>query len=381
MDVVRFGIIGVGGMGTAHARNMPRVPEARLTAVCDVAPDALEAAMDAFEVPGFASHAELLDSGLVDAVLIATPHYFHPPIAIDAMRRKVHVISEKPMAVTVSGADAMIRTAQETGVVFAVMFQQRALPVYQAAKKLVAEGRLGPLYRTLLVDAHFRSQAYYDSASWRATWKGEGGGVLLNQAPHGMDLFTWLGGMPSRVTACVATRQHRIEVEDQAAAMLEYPNGAIGYLLETVNEAPTGMRMELCGEYGKLVLDDRGLCFWEVRPGVRAFSDASTEMWAGPEVVEVEVPLEERETGHAAIVRNVARAILYGETLISPGAEAISSLELADAMLLSGHRGRPVDMPLDRAGYDAFLAGMQATSQVKSVADRRITDPQHAQQP
>jgi predicted dehydrogenase len=322
MDIVRFGIIGVGGMGTAHAHNMSRIPEAELTAVCDVAPGALKAATEAFEVPGFAKHTELLDSGLVDAVLVATPHYFHPPIAIDAMRRNIHVISEKPMAVAVSNADAMIKTAEETGVVFAVMFQQRMLPVYH--------------------------------------------------------IFTWLGGGASRVTARVATRQHRIEVEDEAAAMLEYPNGAIGYLLETVNEAPTGSRIELCGEYGKLVLDREGIHFWKIKPGVCTFSDASTAMWAGPEVVETEVPLEERETGHAAIVRNVARAILYGEALISPGAEALPSLELADAILLSGHRGKPVDMPLDRAEYDAFLAEMRATSQEKSVEDKRITDPQHA---
>lgn len=377
MDIVRFGIVGVGGMGNGHARNMPRIPEVRLTAVCDVAPDALQAAMDNYEVPGFATHTELLDSGLVDAILIATPHYFHPPIAVDAMRRGIHVISEKPMAVTVSAADEMIKAAQETGVVFAVMFQQRALPVSQAAKKLVDEGRLGPLYRTLLVDAHFRSQAYYDSAGWRATWKGEGGGVLLNQAPHGMDIFTWLGGAPSRVTAHVSTRQHRIEVEDEAAAMLEYPNGAIGYLLETVNEVPTGQRIELCGEYGKLVVSERGLRFWEVKQGVRAFSDANEAMWGRPDAVAVEVPLEERETGHAAIVRNVARAILSGEELISPGSKALAGLELANAMLLSGHKRRPVDIPLDRAEYDAFIAEKQAQSQDKDVEDQRITDPNH----
>lgn len=377
MDIVRFGIIGMGGMGNGHARNMPRVHEARLAAVCDVAPDALAAATDAYKVPGFATHGELLDSGLVDAVIIATPHYFHPPIAVDAMRRGAHVISEKPIAVRVSGADRMIAAAEETGVVFAVMFQQRALPVYQAAKRLVDEGRLGSLYRTSLVDAHFRSQAYYDSASWRATWRGEGGGVLLNQAPHGMDLFAWLGGMPSHVTAHVGTRQHEIEVEDEAAAMLEYPNGAIGYLLETVNEAPTGMRLELCGEKGKLIVDDRGLRFWEVEPGVRAFSDSTEAMWGRPDVTEVDVPLQERDTGHAAIVRNVARAILHGETLISPGPEALASLEVANAMLLSGHRGVPVSIPVDRAAYDAFIADKQASSQDKEVEDKRITDPNH----
>jgi len=328
MDIVRIGIVGVGGMGNGHARNMPKVHEARLTAVCDISPDALQAAMDMYEVPGFAKHTELLDSGLVDAIIIATPHYFHPPIAVDAMRRGIHVISEKPIAVTVSGADAMIRTAEETGVVFAVMFQERSLPIHQAAKELIDKGRLGELYRTLMVDSHFRSQAYYDSASWRATWKGEGGGVLLNQAPHGMDIFTWLGGMPSRVVAQVSTRQHDIEVEDEAAAMLEYPNGAIGYMLESVNELPTGNRIELCGERGKIVIDGRGLRFWEVRPGVRAFSDSTVHMWGRPDVEEVEVPLEERETGHAAIVRNTARAILHGEALISPGPEAIATKSL-----------------------------------------------------
>ena len=377
MDVVRFGVVGVGGMGNGHCRNMPHIAEAELTAVCDIAPEALQAAVETYEVPGFGTHTELLDSGLVDAILIATPHYFHPPIAIQAMRKGIHVISEKPMAVTVSGADAMIETARQTGMVFAVMFQQRARPLHQKAKQLVDEGKLGGLYRTLLVDAHFRSQAYYDSASWRATWAGEGGGVLLNQAPHGMDIFTWLGGMPSRVTAHVSTRQHRIEVEDEAAAMLEYPNGAIGYLLETVNELPSGKRLELCGELGKLVIDDQGLRFWQVRPGVRAFSDGSDQMWGKPDVTEVEVPVEERKTGHADIVRNVSRAILYGDELISPGEEALASIELANAMLLSGHRGKPVEIPLNRIEYDDFVAEKQAQSKAKSVEDKRITDPHH----
>jgi predicted dehydrogenase len=377
MDIVRLGIIGVGGMGNGHARNTAHIPEVRLTAVCDIAPAALEAATDAYEVPGFSTHTELLDSGLVDAVVVATPHYFHPPIAIDAMRRGIHVISEKPMAVTVAAADEMIRTAQETGMVFAVMFQHRTKPANQAARKLIAQGRLGEINRTLLIDSHFRSQAYYNSAGWRATWKGEGGGVLLNQAPHGMDIFTWLGGLPSRVTAQVQTRQHDIEVEDQAAALLEYPNGAVGYMLETVNEVPTGQRIEICGEHGKLLLDGGGLRFWEVKEGIRAFSDATPAMWGRPETVEVEVPLEGRETGHTAIVRNVARAILEGQELISPGAEALASLELADAILLSGHTGRAVDIPIDRDAYDAFIGEKQSQSVAKSVVDQRITDPKH----
>ena len=377
MDIVRFGIIGMGGMGNGHARNMPQIPEAELTAVCDIAPEALDAATAAYNVPGFTNHIELLESGLVDAVLIATPHYFHPPIAVDAMERGIHVISEKPMAVTVAAADSMIETARKTGVVFAVMFQQRTLPVFQAAKQLIDEGRLGPLYRTLLVDTHFRSQAYYNSASWRATWKGEGGGVLLNQSPHGLDLFTWLGGIPARVTAQVRTRQHDIEVEDEATALLDYENGATGYVLASVNEYPTGQHIELCGELGKLVIENGTLRFWQVRPGVRAYSDTAEAMWGHPDAEEVPLELPERETGHAAIVRNVARAILYQEPLISPGEEAIRSLELANAILLSGHQGQPISIPVDRTVYDAFIAEKQATSREKHVRDQRITDPNH----
>ena len=377
MDKVRFGIIGVGGMGNGHARNMPFIPEVELTAVCDIAQGALNKAMEAYSVPGFDKHEDLLNSGLVDAVIVATPHYLHPPIAVAAMNKGIHVISEKPIAVTVAGAEWMINTAEKTGVVFAVMFQQRSFPVYQAAKKLVNEGRLGSLYRTLIVDTHFRSQAYYNSAGWRATWKGEGGGVLLNQAPHGMDIFTWLAGMPSKVVAQVNTRQHDIEVEDEASALLEYSNGAVGYIIESVNEIPNGTRIELCGEYGKLLVDNQQLKFWGVVPGVRTYSDASTEMWGRPESESEEVMLEERWQGHSAIVHNVALAIMKGEPLISPGSDAIYSLELANAMLLSGHSGNPVTLPVDRELYNRFIEEKQASSKEKDVVDQRITDPNH----
>jgi predicted dehydrogenase len=380
MDIVRFGIIGVGGMGTGHAKNMPKVSEVKLTAVCDIDPSALRTATDNFDVPGFASATELINSGLVDAVIIATPHYFHSPIAIEAMKAGLHVISEKPMAVQVSAADAMIRAAKETGKTFSVMFQMRASPEFQAAHKLIQEGRLGEIYRTLMIDAHFRSQAYYDSATWRATWKGEGGGVLMNQAPHGLDIFTWLGGMPSKVTAMTATRQHKIEVEDTASALVEYPNGATGFVYETVNEAPINSRWEFMGEKGKIVLEEGSIRFWEAPAGVRAFSNSTDQMWGRPETREVAVPFEQRETGHADIVRNVARAILYGEPLISPGEQALAALELADAILLSGETKQPVQVPVDRAAFDAFIEKKKATSKEKALkgAAQRITDPQFA---
>jgi predicted dehydrogenase len=377
MKIVRFGIIGVGGMGTGHANNMPKVSEVKLTAVADVSPEALKTATDKFDVPGFSSSTELIKSGLVDAVIVATPHYFHAPIAIEAMKAGLHVISEKPITVRLSDADEMIRVAKETKKIFAVMFNQRSEPWAQAAKKVIDEGRLGELYRALLVEGWFRSQAYYDSATWRATWKGEGGGVLMNQAPHWLDLFTWLGGLPSKVNARVMTRNHKIEVEDEASAILTYPNGATGYVHESVNEAPTSSRMEFCGEKGKLVVEKGKVTLWEVKPGVRAYSDSSENMWGGPEVQMSEVPLEPRESGHHAIVRNVALAIMEGQSLISPGVEAIKALELADAMILSGNTGRPVTVPVDRQKFNDFLARKAAQSKEKKVKgpSKRITDP------
>lgn len=191
-DTVRFGIVGTGGMGSGHCNMMAQIPEAKLAALCDVNPDTLQPLAAKYDVPAFATHQELLDSGLVDAVIIATPHYFHPPIAEDAFAKGIHVLSEKPVGVTVGAVDKMIAAAKASGLKFGAMFQMRAEPQNQAAKQIAASGVLGNIYRTSLVMGWYRSQAYYNSGGWRATWVGEGGGVLINQAPHYLDLFTWL---------------------------------------------------------------------------------------------------------------------------------------------------------------------------------------------
>jgi predicted dehydrogenase len=312
-------------------------------------------------------------------VIIATPHYFHPPIGIDAMKKGIHVLSEKPVAVTVSAADEMNRVAQEGGVKFAVMYQNRSSPVYRAARRLIEEGRLGALYRTCLIEPNYRSQAYYNSAGWRATWKGEGGGVLINQAPHGIDIFTWIGGLPSRVTAKTKTRRHAIEVEDEASALLEYENGAVGFYHTSVNEYPaSGAIMEFCGEKGKITISDGRLRFWSLEVPVQQFTVGAEEMWGKPAAQEEEVPLEERETGHIAIIRNLARAILCDEPLLAPGVEGIRSVEFINAVILSGKKGKPVDIPVDRAEYDAFIERMKKRSRAKKISGpvKRITDPQ-----
>ncbi len=384
MAKVRIGVVGTGGMGQGHCDYLTsgKLQEGGLTAVCDIVPEVARQAGEKYKVPHFVTHTDLLKSGLVDAILIATPHYFHPPIAVDAFKRGIHALSEKPIGVTIKPVNQMIRTAARTGCVFAVMFQLRHRPEYQAAKKLLDEGELGEIRRVSLFIAYYRSQAYYDSGGWRATWRGEGGGVLLNQAPHMLDIFTWLTGRPKTVTGQTRIRMHDIEVEDEAFAFLEYPNGAHGYLYASVNDTPQVSRLEICGDKGKILIESRdweeeGIQFWRVEPPLSKFTVENTEMWASPKTRRVEVPLEQREQGHIAVTRNFCRAILYREPLVTPGAEGIYSLELADAMILSSFRKKTVKLPINANEYEELMDELKRKSRSKKgVVDRRITDTQ-----
>lgn len=372
---VRIGVVGVGGMGQGHCAYMSELEVGKLAAVCDTSAAAAAEVGERYGVPHFSEPTELMESGLVEAVLIATPHYFHPPVAIEAFKRGLNVLSEKPLAASVKEARRMVRAAERSGKVFSVMFQLRAEPVHRAAKKLIEEGKIGELVRTNLILGMYRSQAYYDSGGWRATWKGEGGGVLLNQAPHGLDIFTWLAGSPKLVTAQTRTRAHEIEVEDEAYAMVEYANGAHGYVFAGVTEVPETDRLEICGDRGKILIDGGELRYWEIPGTISRFTRENTEMWARPKVKEVKVPLPKGETGHIAITRNFCRAILYGDKLIAPGAEGVASLELANAMVLSSCRKKTVKIPLKQTEYEELLSELCATSKPKKVArDDRITD-------
>lgn len=376
MDKVRVGVIGTGGMGQAHAKDLRELEECELTAVCDIEPEVCKAVSEEHEVPGFEKHVDLLDSGLVDMVMIATPHYDHPPIAIDAFERGIHVLSEKPIAVTVGAADDMIAAAEKSGCKFGVMYQMRTQPVYFTARRLIQEGVLGELYRTSMIMGWYRSQAYYDSGTWRATWVGEGGGVLINQAPHYLDVFSWLGGLPKLVNGHVRTRLHNIEVEDEAYAFLEYENGAHGYLYTSTTEAPSSGLMEFCGDEGKMVLRGGELQLWRVKPSVSRHSREAEDMWGGPETERVEIEIPEAATGHREVTRNLALAIMRGDEIIAPGAEGLATMELINSIILSGKRGRPVEVPVDRQEYDKLIEELKATSKEKTrVRVQRVTDP------
>ena len=379
-DKVRVGVIGTGGMGSAHTKTLAenQIEEGALVAICDADPKVCAETAERYHVPGFTDYRKLLSSRKVDAVVIATPHYYHPIIGMAALKKGIHVLSEKPIAVTVKVADEFARVAKESGKLFTVMFQARTTPAVRAAQKLIAEGRVGNIYRTISLHTGFRTQAYYDSGEWRATWAGEGGGVLINQAPHALDLFTLLGGVPSRVTAATRTRIHEMEVEDFAHAILEYPNGAMGYVAASTEEHVGTDRVEICGDQGKIVLEGKKLRFWSLQQTVSDFARTSDQVWASPPSVAGEVPLPECVTGHAAVIRNFCRAIQGTEPLLINGADGVKSLELSNAIYMSAWLGKPVDLPLDRSKVERMFNKKRKESQPKArVTGIRETDPNY----
>lgn len=377
-DKVRIGIVGVGGMGSGHCNSCQKVNEVELVGVADIDEDRAKEIGEKYDVPYFTSHEELLEADLADALVVATPHYFHPPIAIDGFKAGLHVLSEKPIGVRVGFAEKMVEAAEEHDKIFCVMFQRRTESAVRKARELVEAGELGEIHRTLLVSPEFRSQAYYDSGSWRATWAGEGGGPMMNQAPHIMDIFILLGGMPSRVNGTTKTWMHDIEVEDHADATLEYENGATGYFYVSTCEPGPGQIIQVWGEKGKLQFIDGQLSFARYKTPVSEFSRENTEMWGKPETEMVDLELPECDTGHHVILRNFARSILEGEPLISPGEVGVNQLELANAIALSSNKGEAVDIPIDREAFNALMEELAATSSYDESQQEvhRETDPQ-----
>ena len=380
MDVVRIGIVGYGGMGSHHGRYLRagEVERAVLTAVADVDPARLRAATERLgeEVAVFESGEALLDSGACDAVIITTPHYFHPPIAVQAFERGLHVLSEKPAGVYTRQVREMNEAATASGKVFALMFNQRTRPIYRKLKELIDAGELGTLRRTnWIVTSWFRAQSYYESGGWRATWAGEGGGVLINQCPHNLDLWQWTCGMPSRVRAfCFFGKYHDIEVEDDVTAYVEYPNGATGVFVTTTGEAPGTNRLEVTGDQGKIVVEGGRLEFWRNRVPADQFSRDYKGGFGSPETWKVDVPVRGSDGGHREVTAKWIGAILDGSPLVAPGQEGIQSLQLSNAMLLSAWTDAWVDLPVDEALFYAMLVERIATSSYQASDPGKAMD-------
>lgn len=381
MNEVRLAVIGAGNIGTMHIDylNRNQIKGCRLVAVCDNDAVKLERIRERYpnQYQLYASMTELLKDPEVDAVLVATPHYDHPTLAIEAMRAGKHVLIEKPAGVYTKKVREMNHIAEETELVFGIMYNQRTNPLYRKVRELIQNGELGEIRRTnWIITTWYRSQSYYNSGGWRATWKGEGGGVLLNQDPHQLDLWQWICGMPSRIQSFAYFGKRReIEVEDEVTAFVEYPNGATGVFITSVSETPGSNRLEIVGSKGKIVVEDEKLHFWQTRVDEAEFNQTYQGGFGEPEIWQIEVPIEvEERPEHQIITQNFVNSILHQEKLIAPGVEGINGLTISNAFHLSAWKDGWVDLPLDEEDYLTRLQEKIQQSQEKKVSETVVLD-------
>ncbi len=380
MSNVRMGIVGLGNIGQHHAEYLHKgkIEGAVLSAVSD---PRVEHAMKWVGERGAAARVcataeEMIDSGSCDAVIIATPPPSHPPLAIRAFSRGLHVLVEKPAGFHAGQVREMNAAALRSGKVFGIQFFHRMFPAYQKAKELLVAGEVGELQRTQWTSTKwYRTQDYYNSGGWRGTWKGEGGGVLVNQTPHDLDIWVWLCGLPERVRAfCRFGKWHDIEVEDDVTAYVEYPNGASGVFICSTGEFPGSNRLEIVGDRGAVtIVDDRHIEFRRVGESVRRHCREATGFGC-PEVSTVDLPLPSWNPENSDNTQNFVDAIQQGSTLVAPGVEGLNSVELSNAMQLSTWVGDAVSLPVDDARYQGLLEERIRSSQVRKTETVRNLD-------
>ncbi len=375
MPKVKLGIIGVGNMGSSHIKNYLKdtMPEIEITAVADIKPDRLQWAKEQLpDVKTFDTASALMDSGEVEAVLIATPHYDHPPLVIEALNKGLHAMSEKPAGVYTKQVREMNEAADKSDKVFGIMFNQRTNCLYRKAHEIVHSGKFGEMKRvTWIITDWYRTQAFYNSGGWRATWSGEGGGVLLNQCPHQLDLWQWICGMPEKITAvCHEGKWHNIEVEDDVMIYAQYPNGATGTFITTTGDYPGTNRLEITLDKAKLICEDGKLIVAELDQSTSDFTANSEEGFGSIEYKTYEEELDGRNLQHIEVMNKFAAAILRGEPLTASGQEGINGLMISNAAFLSSWLGKTVELPVDEdLFYNLLQEKINKSTFVKEVKE------------
>lgn len=373
--MIRLGIIGLGNIGSVHVENIRtgKCPEIQLTALADQQESRRLWARE--QIPGaavFSDEAELMHSGLCDAVLIATPHYQHPKLAVMAFEAGLHVMCEKPAGVYTAQVREMNEAAdRHPELTFGMMFNQRTNCVYRKLKELLDERTLGQIKRVnWIVTDWYRTQFYYDSGAWRATWSGEGGGVLLNQCPHQLDLLQWLFGLPVRVRAfCHEGKWHDIEVEDDVTAYMEFENGATGVFITSTGDAPGTNRLEVTGTKGKLICEDGQLIFYCLQQDERIWCASCKAGFDKPPVEQISMETDGSNPQHVGVLNAFADHITYGTPLIADGRDGIRGLMLSNAIHLSSWTGETVELPIDEMRFLSLLRQRQAHSRHKESVD------------
>jgi len=377
--MLRIGVIGIGNMGSEHCRMLVsgQIPQAELTAVADLRADRLKWAKNNLPstVAIYPNAEALLASQRCDAVIVAVPHPSHPALTVQALESGHHVMCEKPIAVATAEARCMVEAAQKSGKVFALMFNQRTNGLYKRMKHLLDSGELGAIKRVnWVITDWYRSQYYYDSCTWRATWLGEGGGVLLNQCPHQLDLLQWLCGMPVAVQAhCHEGKWHHIEVEDDVTAYLTFANGATGVFVASTGDAPGSNRLEITCDRGRLLCENNQLQVDRLAIGEREYCFSSHNGYAKPAYTTQFFTNEGDNPQHAGVMRAFVNHILTGTPLVAEGAEGLRSLELSNAIHLSAWLQQEVSLPLDEQLFLTELNKRRARSRAKTGHDITFT--------
>ena len=371
MDKVILGIIGYGNMGSDHAKRITNgdIPRMKLGAICDIDKAKLEKAKAVLgeDVAYFENYKDMLASGKINAVLVATPHYLHPEMVIDSFKADMNVICEKPAGVNTKQVNEMNEAAKKYGKVFSMMYNQRTNPLYVKARELIQQGELGDLRRMVwIITNWFRTQAYYDSGTWRSTWSGEGGGALINQNPHQLDLWQWLCGMPKTIrSTCYYGKWHDIEVEDDVTVFAEYENGMTATYITSTGEAPGTNRLEITGTKGKIVIEGDSMKFWQNRVDDVTYCKTAKGGFGTPELWEIQVPVKKPAyLQHNGILKNFTDAVLDGAELIAPGEEGVLGLNISNAIHMSSWTGETVTLPVDPDKFYALLQEKIANSKV-----------------
>ena len=372
MKKVKVGIIGIGNMGSAHCKLIleGKVPDIEIVAVADRREERREWIKENLpeSVQVFNEGTDLIDSGICEAIMIEVPHYQHPELAQRAFAKKQHVLCEKPAGVYTKQVREMNEAAAKSDVAFAMMFNQRTNSVYRKMHEIIKSGELGEIMRVnWIITDWFRTQMYYDSGDWRGTWDGEGGGVLLNQCPHQLDLLQWICGMPAQIQAfCNEGKWHEIEVEDDVTAYLTYPNGATGVFITSTGDTPGTNRFEVSLEKGKLICESDKLILYRLEESAREFCKTAKEGFSTPKYVIEEIETDGENQQHVGVMNNFTKNILEGTSLIAGGEEGINGLMLSNAMHLSSWLKKPVSLPVDEDLFLEKLNERRATS-VKKV--------------
>ena len=381
MGLAKVGIIGIGNMGSTYVLKLDQkqIEGAVLTTICSRNEGRIEWVKNNIteDVQVFRDEEAFFNEAGIDAVIIATPHYSHPDLATKAFAKGIHVLIEKPAGVYTKNVLEMNEAAKASGKVFSIMYNQRANPFYQKIRHFIQSGELGNIKRTnwIITDC-YRPQSYYDSSKWKGTWKGEGGGVILNQALHELDLWQWMTGlMPKQVHSFSSFgKYHDIEVEDDVTVYVKYENGATGVFIASTGETPGSNRFEIVGDLGKIIVENEELTFYRLKQSEREFNATHTGGFGQPEFEKINFSLKSENANHSSIIQNWIDSIAKGSDLLAPGEEGVKALEISNAIYLSSWLNESVDLPMDEDLYYEKLQEKinQSTFEKKNVMNQTL---------